>query len=111
MSVSWTARKNGAFFNIASFYVTTGSLASAQSRLVRTVVSQCGFGSFCILICHRHGKLLCLWRLQKLWPVRTSSQHVSITRKRTVSFVPGAVCAGEETGFLFRIGFEKRGRV
>jgi len=29
----------------------------------------------------------------------------------SLSFVPGAVCAGEETGFLFCIGFGKRGRV
>jgi len=60
--------------------------ASAQCRVgwysLRVVVSKCVFGSFCISIYHRHGKLLCLWRLQKLRPVRTSSPQVSITRKK-----------------------------
>lgn len=110
MSVSWTASKNGFFFNIASFDVISGSRSLGSVRAgwcsVRALVSQCAFVSFCILIYHRHGKLLCLWRLQKLQPVRTSrsSPQVSITIKVTVlyslSFVPGAVWAGEETGFL-----------
>ncbi len=44
---------------------------------VGAVVSQCVFGSFSISVYHRHGKLLCLWRLYKLRPVRTSSAPVS----------------------------------
>ncbi len=44
---------------------------------VGAVVIRCVFGSFSISVYHRHGKLLCLWRLHKLRSVRTSSPQVS----------------------------------